>query len=117
MKRVLQSKVTEKCAFDITAAECDFEIIKREVQSKVTAECAFEIMQRILYTVLYRDRNIYIEIMKRVVQSKVTAECAFEIMKREVQSKVTASETEPPETETETETKVNNKSAHDPLHY
>ena len=55
--------------------------------------------------------------MKRVVQSKVTADCAFEIMKREVQSKVTASETEPPETETETETKVNNKSAHDPLHY
>ena len=48
MKRVLQSKVTEKCAFDITAAECDFDIIKREVQSKVTAECAFEIMKRIL---------------------------------------------------------------------
>ena len=68
--------------------------------------CTICVLVVILYTVLYRDRNIYI-----------TAECAFEIMKREVQSKVTASETEPPETETETETKVNNKSAHDPLNY
>ena len=74
MKRVVQSKVT---------AECAFEIIKREVQRKVAAEC--------------RYHNIYDEIMKRVLQSKVTAcvvqtlsqskvtaECAFEIINREV---------------------------------
>ena len=75
--------------------------MKRVVQSKVTAECAFEIMKRILYTVLYRYRNIYIEIMKREVQSRGSRRsvpsrsssvrsrarslflCAFEIMKRE----------------------------------
>ena len=52
--------------------------------------CTICVLVVILYTVLYRDHNIYIEIMKRVVQSKVIAECAFEIIKREVQRNVAA---------------------------